>query len=186
MSHFLTGATLLPARDAGKGTRMAALYTGPHGDMTWFVNDVRPVFEPTAYGGVADAARVTLCLRADEDMKNMMEAIENFFFREVTAQNLLGDCDIVAVKARYQSAMKQNDKYGAQLRVKVNLAGPYAARFWDANKQPRGAPESWRDSSLRCVLKVRGIYMTGTTWGPIVELTDAQVTQEASAITCPF
>ena len=67
----------------------------------------------------------------------------------------------------------------------MNLAAPAQTKIWDGEKQPRDAPASWRNASVRPRLVLRGLYFMGSSFGPVVECTDLQILEEAAS-SCPF
>jgi hypothetical protein len=147
--------------------------------------ETKAVFELGCYG-VADAARVTLSLEATEAIQEHMEKIETFLQQQVHERRMLGDVSVDVVKARYQNPLKLNEKYAAQLRVKMNLTGDKAVRLWSPDKTPREAPESWRKCLLKVALTVKGIYITGNMWGPCLEATDVMIEDVKEDKSCPF
>ena len=55
--------------------------------------------------------------------------------------------------------LKPADRWGAQLKAKINISGARPARFYDAAKEPCDAPSEWRGLGVNVVLLVRGVYI---------------------------
>jgi hypothetical protein len=86
----------------------------------------------------------------------------------------------------YNSFTKKTGVYAMNMHVKINTAGFYAVRYWDADRQSIPPPDSHAQSkfNVRCVL--RAIWVKkDQTWGVVVDGTDLQLLEQVTA-ECPF
>ena len=79
------------------------------------------------------------------------------------------------VRANYSSCLRTSDKgYPATLKTKVDVgSGKYAVLCWDADGNQVELPDSWRKFRVIPRLHVTHLWIMGTSFGPVVRLTDA-------------
>ena len=92
------------------------------------------VLEPGAYQD-PNATRVNLMLRLTEQQEDSLKDLDNWCLDYATknAERLFGKpLPPEQVKARYVPCVKASDMYPSTIRVKMNLTGLGATRFWTA------------------------------------------------------
>ena len=162
------GFQLQQAKREFKGTQICSLLSAI-GEEPKAVAESTCLFEPSAFGGVVDASRVSLSLALNESIATLVEEIESFLLKEAQRLRLFGGVGKDELKNRFQSAIKTPAGYKPYLRVKMNFAGPRAVRLWDSNGQPRDVPATWQGCHLKINLAARGIWLNEHCclgWGP--------------------
>jgi hypothetical protein len=169
-----------------KGTQMCNLLNANGEEPKVIMAECVCLFEPSAFGGAADASRVSLSLELNEPIRATIEEIESFLLKEAQRLQLFGGADEDELKSRFQSAIKTPAGFKPYLRVKMCFAGGREVRLWGSNGRPREAPAKWQGCHLKVNLAVRGIYMNPSDWGGLLEATDCLVTEAEESQACPF
>ncbi len=147
------------------------------------------IWEPKGYNE-EDASRVSLVMRPGAGEVAELDALDSWFVAYLTknSDRLLGAAHTEEqVKQKYQSCLKRSERYGEQVRAKMNLRGFGKASFWDCDNKPTEAPEEFRGSTVQVQIHVKGIYI-GKEVGPILEVTDVKMVDGAEKVevACPF
>ena len=171
------------------GGRTASIIGGDGGPIQLTTNVLRCPFDASGYND-PDAARVTLCLEADdplvawcndldaEILKLCQRQSQVIFGRQVSESGL---------KANYYSPLKENDKYGNSLfKAKMNKVGRGAVRVWNRGGLSREMPENWQDLHVQAKVVLKSLWIQGRNWGLTFEVTDALVATENAPVECPF
>jgi hypothetical protein len=94
------------------------------------------------------------------------------------------------VQAGYSSCIKTSDKgYAPTLKCKMDITGPKQVCCWDENGESVDKPQQWRGRHVKCRLLFSHIYFMGASFGPVIRLTDAGLTDDADEPpkhSCPF
>ena len=182
---MFAGFELQPPRD-GKGTKTCNLTNQQGKDLTINLGAAKCLFEPSAFSGAENASRVTLSVELEDSIKLEIERLDAFLLSAVMRLRLFGDTPQDVVSARYQSACKHPQGYAPYLKLKMNLAGKEQVRVWDTEHKLREPPVLWRGVVLRVAMRVRSVYVTGSTWGAVLEATDVLVVGEQQPKPCPW
>ena len=144
-------------------------------------------FEPSAYGDEA-ATRVNIVFRPDEETVAWFDELDKWVVEAAARESLrfFGKAKTaLQVLETYQPIVKRSLKYATQFKAKMNVTEPNITKIWDGEAQ-RPAPEKWTGAVVKPRIRVRGLYFMGASnFGAILEATDLQVMEEASA-SCPF
>ena len=144
---------------------------------------IRVPFPPSVYNGDGNEPRKSIVYAIPEDVYAGFSELEDWCRQCLTDAN-------PKVQALWCSMLKPADRWGAQLKAKINITGPRQAKFYDSSKQPCEAPSEWRGLGVNAVLQVRGIYIQKSSIGLMLETTHLQYdsTQKGAecAALCPF
>ena len=146
------------------------------------LESVRVPFPPSVYNGDGSEARKSLVYNIPQDVYAGFSELEDF------CRQLLEDAN-PKVQSLWCSMLKPADRWGAQLKAKINISGARPARFYDAAKEPCDAPSEWRGLGVNVVLLVRGVYIQKTGIGLMLETTHLQYDSIQKAVgeeQCPF
>ena len=149
---------------------------------------LRVAFEPSGYKE-ADATRVNFVFKVPSSLEDDLAPIDKWILDNVTEDSVkfFGKAKTREQLAEiYTPCLKQTEKWGSQLKVKVNLPGSAnAVRVWDEIKEARPPPEAWSNCLVQPRVRFRHLYFMGNQFGPVLDLTDARIMQEPSN-ECPF
>ena len=81
-------------------------------------------FEPSVYQGTGEEARKGIVFRLRDDDFTAFQALEEWCKQSLQTQT-------PNVDTLWSASSKLMDKWGAQLRAKINVHGPYCAIFYD-------------------------------------------------------
>ena len=173
---------------SGKGAKSVNLtQDGAPAVMT--LEPMEIAYEPSAYQDQG-STRVNIVFRPTPEVEELLDSIDEWVMREaaVNSVKLFGKARTVdSLKDSYTSILKKSDKWPSQFKSKMNLQDPSKVKIWDADACLREAPASWQGCVARPKLRLKSIYLMGTSFGPVLECTDIQIIQEASAgSSCPF
>lgn len=144
-------------------------------------------FEPSAYGD-ADASRVNIVFRPDEETIAWLEELDNWIVQAAAKESLrfFGKAKTAEqLTETYQPIVKRSARYPAQCKAKMNLADPSCTEIWE-DEVERPAPAAWAGCIVKPRIRIRGLFFMGAAnFGAILECTELQITEEASAA-CPF
>jgi hypothetical protein len=168
---------------SGRGAKSAKI------GYLWAPGPMRVIFEPSAFNNEA-ANRVNLCFAADgaaQELDDLDSWVVNYV--EKHSERLLGKkLTVGEVQNRYQPCLKRSDRYASSFKVKLTLEGPGRTMLWDADRQPCGSPQSWRQTQVTPLLKLKGLWFMSRDFGCLWEATDLMLhTPAVSApLACPF
>ena len=83
------------------------------------------------------------------------------------------------IRERYQGALKISDRYPPAVRLKM-----CNVRYWSPAGLACEPPQNWTEASVKPAIRVKSLWFMTGSFGVLLELTDAQVTQEEKF--CPF
>ncbi len=125
------------------------------------LENVRIVWEPSAYGGDGSENRLSICFTASADVIQSVQAME-----QVLGGSVLCSC------------IKDGN-----IKCKVSMD---KVRVFDATRNRVQIPDAWRGWNVNAIVTVRGMWATRTQTGLCLETTDIQLLQPASEPACPF
>ena len=173
---------------SGKGAK-SLTFNSPGVPITATLDPVEICFEPSSYGDTeGTATRVNVVFRPSEEVAVGLEQVDAWLLKTAAENSLawFGKQKTVEQLEENYTAILKHTKYGAQFKAKLNLAQPAQTKLWDDQKQPRGAPDTWKGASVKPRLHLRGVYFMGAAqFGAVVECTDLQILEEAAS-SCPF
>ena len=167
------------------GAKIASIRNGD-GDLVVQPNEfIRIPFEPSSFNE-SDSQRLNLILEAPRSVLEvfadldewligyLVEHSERFFKKKLTAEE---------VRASYRSCVRHSDKgYAPTLRTKADLSnGKHAIHCWDDDGNRVETPECWRNCWISPRLHVTHLWMMGSSFGPVVRLTDALLRPDEGA-----
>ena len=170
---------------SGKGAKLAPITASNGAPVHWRpVEPLGVVFPPNTFSPDDKSGRANLTLRPNEQQQLDLRSLDDTIV-QLCCQNserLFGKTLSEAqVRERYQGALKVSDKYPPAVRLKMCME---AVKYWSPVGQPCKAPDNWTDASVRPVVRVKSLWFMTGSFGVLLELTDAQVTQEEKF--CPF
>ena len=169
---------------SSKGAK-SAFISRQSGPAVWQPGVMLPVFEPSSFDG--EGSRLNLVLHLVPEQETEMRTLDDWCLATVAKQSeqLFGKAlTPEQLTPCYQPCVKTSEKYPPNLRVKLNLDGNRATRFWDSNKQRTAAPGSWLDAAIRPIIRIKAVWFMAKQFGIVMELTDALITDVVP--TCPF
>ena len=139
------------------------------------------VFEPSVYQGTGDEARKGIVLRLSSADFTAFQALEEWCKQALLEQT-------PNVDGIWSDSSKLTEKWGAQLKAKINVHGPYCAIFYDESRQPCKAPQVWKGLLATVLLEVRGCYVQRNSAGLLLEVTHLRYGEppEAAEVECPI
>jgi len=176
---------------------LSDVFTTPHGAKIAVIKDgvgdlaiqpnefVRIPFEPSTFNA-SDAHRLNLILEAPRPLLEvfaeldewligyLIEHSERLFNKGLTAEE---------VRASYCSCVRHSDKgHPPTVRTKVILSNEkHALHCWDGDGNRVETPECWRNCWISPRLHVTHLWMMGSSFGPVVRLTDALLRPDEGA-----
>ena len=172
---------------SGKGAKTAP-FSVNGGPADFSLPALQVCFEPSAYQS-EEATRVNLVLKVglvhELDLSKIDEWIletvaadpVRFFGKAKSRENLV---------ETYTPALKKTEKWGSQLKAKMNVQGSAGGvRIWTIDKQPRGPPDVWTGCMVESRVRFKHIYFMGAQWGPVIDVTDIRLLTEPTN-ECPF
>ena len=121
-------------------------------------------FEPSVYQGAGAEASKGIVFRMSSADFEAFQKIEDWCKKSLATQ-------VPNADALWSSSAKLTDKWGAQLRAKINVSGPYVAAFYDEGKQPCRPPQVWKGLQVSVMLQVRGCYVQRNSVGLLLDVT---------------
>ena len=138
------------------------------------------VFEPSVYGGTGEEYRKGVVFKIGEEDYEAFAVLEQWCRDELRATN-------PNVEALWCPSAKKSDKFGTQVKAKINLTGgAYGAKFYNEAKELCDAPEEWRGLQVSVILQVRGCYIQRNSVGLLIDVTHLQYKEAEQAQVCPF
>ena len=172
-----------------KGAKMAFIFR-ESGPAIWQPNDaMHPVFEPKVPKVFDEGAtRINLVLQPKTpDQEAELKALDDWCLSAVAQQSeqLFGKALTVEQLTQcYQPCLKTSEKYPPNFRVKVNLSGSNATRYWNAAGLKTIAPDAWVGYAIRPRIRIKALWFMAKQFGIVMELTDAQILE--AEVKCPF
>ena len=138
-------------------------------------------FEPSVYQGTGEEARKGIVVRLSDGDFTSFQALEEWCKQALQAQT-------PNVDTLWSASSKLTEKWGAQLKAKINVHGPYCAIFYDDSRQPCKAPQGWKGLHINALLEVRGCYVQRNGTGLLLEVTHLRYGEppEAAEVECPI
>jgi len=138
-------------------------------------------FEPSVYQGTGEEARKGIVVRLSDGDFTSFQALEEWCKQALQAQT-------PNVDTLWSASSKLTEKWGAQLKAKINVHGPYCAIFYDDSRQPCKAPQGWKGLHINALLEVRGCYVQRNGAGLLLEVTHLRYGEppEAAEVECPI
>ncbi len=174
----------LPSR-AESGIKSVPV-TYEQGPIILSLEDVLSPFEPSSY--VEESTRKTLTLRLSKEWDAAFDCFEACLLHEVASRREeffgrpLGEEE---VREMCKPITKKTGDYPRNLRVKLNTAGLYAARYWAADKTRLDPPESLAGVTFNVRVSLRAIWIGDDAWGVVADCTDLQLVDQPTE-ECPF
>jgi hypothetical protein len=172
---------------SAKGQKTAAVHRNGVFAFWTFGSAATPLFNPSAYGAGDTSGKQSLCLRPGADVLEQAEALDQWAvdYCILNSERMFGKAlNESQVRDRYNAIVRRSDRYPPFVKVKI-ATDKSAPNYWDANKEPRSAPENWTQCQLLCRSRIVGFWFMGTSFGLSVQVVDAQIVQE-TAVECPF
>ena len=180
-------AAPVPNKAGGKSAGIVDQSGSP---ITLYTAPLRVPFDAQGFQDET-ATRVNLCLEANEAITKWAQGLDAHIvaLMEARSQVFFGKVlNAAEVSANYHSAIKEADKYGAQLlKLKMNKAGRGCVRVWNEAGIPRSQPATWQDCTVQARATLKGIWIQGRSFGLTWEAVDVLIKTEGDAMMeCPF
>ena len=150
------------------------------------IDDVFSPFEPSSF--VEESSRKTITLRLNKEWDAALDCFEACILHEATSRSAeffgrsLGEEEVCEM---YKPITKKTGDYPRNLRAKLNTAGPYAARYWAADKTRLDPPGTLAGVALNVRVSLRALWIGDDAWGVVAECTDLQLAEQGPE-ECPF
>ena len=180
----VNGWTFLGARSETGIKSIPVLYQ--HQAIVLSIGDVFSPFEPSSF--VEESNRKTLTLRVNKEWDSALDCFEACILHEAASRSdeLFGrSLEAEEVRAMYKPISKKTGDYPRNLRVKLNTAGPYAARYWAADKTRLDPPATLAGVALNVRVSLRSLWIGDDAWGVVADCTHLQLAEQGSE-ECPF
>ena len=137
-------------------------------------------FEPSVYQGTGAEARKGIVFRLSNEDFETFQKLEEWCKQSLATQ-------VPNADAIWSDSAKLTDKWGAQLRAKINVSGPYVANFYDESKRPCQPPQAWKGLQASALLQVRGCYVQRNSVGLLLDVTHLRYAEpQATDVECPI
>ena len=130
---------------------------------------------------------MNLTLRTTSEHEKELQTLDDWCLEYVAknCERLLGSSVTPSqLKERYQPILKTSEKYPTSIRVKMNLEGFSAPKFWSDDGKLCSPPKTWQGSMVWPRVRVKGLWFMAKQFGVLLELTDAKVREVECE--CPF
>ena len=145
------------------------------------------LWQPSAYNDET-ATRLNISFVPTAEVTEQLRAFDSWCVATLAQESvrLFGTTlDKEEVQRRYQPALRTHEKTGTtSLRCKLNTVGRNAVKCWDTFRASRSLPESWTSCAVTPRIALKGLWVMGKEFGPLLELQHAML-DEATA-ECPF
>lgn len=172
---------------SAKGAKVAPIWQNGDCPALWRpAEHMTAVYEPSVYQDPS-ATRLNLVLRPTPGQETELRELDEWCISCVASQSerLLGkDQSVDELRLLYQPCLRTSEKYPANVRVKLNLCGVAATRFWGEDGKKATAPASWTGSAVLPCIRIKGLWFMAKQFGIVLELTDARITENRAE--CPF
>jgi len=185
IAQNLENLAITEASTSGKNGMKFAQITYQGGPLSIRLSEdldsIRVPFAPSVYNGDGSEPRKSIVYNIPQGV------YEGFTELEDWCRQALEDAN-PKVQSLWCSMLKPADRWGAQLKAKINVAEPRQAKFYDVAKEPCEAPSDWRGLGVNAVLQVRGVYIQKNSIGLMIETTHLQFAQKGASAEeqCPF
>ncbi len=168
---------------SGKGAKLAPITSANGAPVNWRPLDpMGVVFPPNTFSPDDKTGRMNMTLRPNQLQQDDLKALDEAILRLCcqSSERLFGKIlSESQIRERYQGALKISDRYPPAVRVKM-----CNVRYWSPSGQACEAPQNWTEASVKPAIRVKSLWFMTGSFGVLLELTDAQVTQEEKF--CPF
>ena len=181
----------------GKGSKTVNIRTNvmdtnalPIPPVYIFPDGMDVIYEPVGFAGATDATRVNLVIRPGLDVIAKIENLEGWVISEIaqSSERIVSQpLSVEQVVDRFSSNIKHHEKYGPSLKLKMQLTGKNATRFWTSDKHERMSPDQWKGCSIIPRVTARSVWIVGNgrEFGVTLEVTDAIICDPIRRA-CPF
>ena len=170
---------------SSKGAKMAFI-SRENTPAMWIPGDtMQPVFEPKVFED--GTTRLNLVLQPTPEQESTLKSLDEWCLATVAQQSeqLFGkSLTLEQLTQCYQPCLKVSDKYPPNLRVKLNLSGANATRYWNAVGRKTIAPDTWVGTAVRPRIRIKALWFMAKQFDIVMELTDAQILE--LDVKCPF
>jgi hypothetical protein len=177
-----------------RGNKTARVKNGDGGSFV-FIPDahLRVPFEPSTFDKDPKANRQNIVLELTPEAEKLVREFDAWCINYLTehSERLFKKAlSKEKVQAGYSSCIKTSDKgYAPTLKCKMDITGPKQVCCWDENGESVDKPQQWCGRHVKCRLLFSHIYFMGASFGPVIRLTDAGLTDDADEPpkhSCPF
>jgi len=170
------------------GAKIAGIKDG-EGELIYQPNVfLRVPFEPSTFDKDPNATRLNLILETTPQVQEAFQQFDEWliqYLAEHSERILKKRLTVEQVRANYSSPIRTSDKYPATLKVKMHTAGTNEVCLWhnlcSRPKPQTEAPARWRDYRVSPRLHVCHLWIMGSTFGPVVRITDALLDEDENA-----
>jgi len=144
-------------------------------------------FGPSSFDKDANARRLNLDLvLADPAVREQVSVIDAWAVAYIALHSdrlLKKTMTQEQVKLAYHSCMRdaKDARYHPMLKCKLDKAGKHALCLWDDKGEAIPYPSNWRDIEMKAVIRVSHVWIMGTAFGLVLQVTDAQLFPKESA-----
>jgi hypothetical protein len=132
-------------------------------------------FEPSVYRGTGEEDRKDIVFELSAEQAEKLKQFE------------LAVRALIEESYNWNSAVKESEKYGAHLKVKVNVAGRYKALLFDERAERMDFPDKLRGRLANPIVTVRGVYVVNGAAGLQLDLSYMQLKDDDKPEDCnPF
>ena len=173
----LTDLRLRDVLTTRNGSKIASIKLGEE-DLVYQPDEyLRVPFEPSAFDKF-ETERLNLVIETTRPILEEFERLDEAliaYIAEHSDRILKKRLTVEQVRANYSSCLRTSEKgYPATVKTKVDVgSGKHAVLCWDADGNQVELPESWRKYRVIPRLHVTHLWIMGTSFGPVVRLTDA-------------
>ena len=184
--HAVKAWKIAGAQGAEGGVRTHPLTVGGSEVMLQMQGCASPFDASSLSGG----SRKTLTLRLPQVWDEPFGLMETAMIKEVAAKSAtlfgkqLSETELLEI---YKPISKKQGEYPRNLRVKVNLEGFYASRYWDGERKKVETPADHTGLVFNVAVRLRSLWISAdsSSWGVVCEATDLQMLTQQVA-DCPF
>lgn len=174
---------------SSRGSKSAQLILENGGAVTHLFPEytISPFGGPSSYDKDPTAARLNLDVHVNDETMHFFEQLDSWalsYLLEHSQRLFKKELTDASITERYKSLLRPSDKYPTVLRMKINLAGPRACRFWNAQGEQIEPPQDWKGLSFKPKVIIPHFWIMSD-FGFLCNVTDILL-GEAPTIESPF
>ena len=171
------------------GAKIASIKAG-EGDLVYQPNEfMRVPFEPSTFDKDPKATRLNLILETTPQVQEAFQQFDEWLIQYIAEHSeriLKKSVTVEQARANYSSPIRTSDKgYPATLKMKMDTDGKNEVGYWHnvcSRPKPQTEPPTrWRDYRVSPRLHITHLWIMGSTFGPVVRITDALLQEDENA-----
>ena len=142
--------------------------------------DVTIPFGPSVFNGTGDEERMSLLLSISKEIFKSFKMISDDFKAQLTELHPYLD-------SKWTDSTKEaTEKYDSNLRVKINVKGDKACKYYDLEGSSTDSPKTWKGLKATVVIRIGGGYIQPRGAGLLLDVTHLRYDPNQQSEANPF